>query len=58
MLYFGNNKVKVNLSGIKYNVNLFSSALVLNGIKLLSSDSYVLKDSNGLYITAREIDYA
>lgn len=52
-LYLGSDKVKVNLNGAVYCLNLFSSVLILNGIKLLSSDDYILKDSNGLYIVPK-----
>ena len=53
-LYLGGDKVKVNLNGIAYNSNFFTTTLILNGIMLLSSDDYFLKDSNGLYLTAKE----
>lgn len=54
-LYFGSSeKLKVNLDGIKYYLNLYSKNPITNGIRLLSSEKYILKDSNGLYITAKE----
>lgn len=53
-LYLGNDKIKININGIVYNLNLFSETLILNGIRLLSFEGYTLKDSNGLYITAKE----
>lgn len=53
-LYLGNNKVKINLNGIVCSLNLFSSNLILNGILLLSSENYILKDSNGVFLTAKE----
>lgn len=53
-LYLGGNKVKANLDGFVYCVNLFTATLILNGIRLLSSESYILKDSSGLYLTAKE----
>ena len=52
-LYLGGDKVQINLNSIAYKLNLFSSSLILNGI-LLSSDGYILKDSNGLYLTSKE----
>lgn len=52
-LYLGSSqKEKVILNGIVYTVNLFSAAHVVNGVRLLSSDGYVLKDSTGLYLTS------
>lgn len=53
-LYLGGDKLKINLDGIVYCLNLISQTPILNGIKLLSSENYILKDSNGLYLTAKE----
>lgn len=54
-LYLGNGeKVKINLNGVAYCLNLFSTTPITNGIRLLSLDNYILKDSNGLYLTAKE----
>jgi hypothetical protein len=54
-LYLGNSsKLKLNLNKITYNIDLFTTTLILNGIRLLSSDNYILKDSNGLYLTTKE----
>lgn len=53
-LYLGSDKVKINLDGVTYCLNLYSTTLIINGICLLSLDNYLLKDVNGLYITAKE----
>ena len=53
-LYLGNDKVKININDITYSMKLFSETLILNGIRLLSSEGYILKDANGLYLTAKE----
>ena len=53
-LYLGDSKVKINLDNSTYTLNLYSSSPVVNGILLNSSDSYILKDVNGLYLTAKE----
>lgn len=53
-LYLGSNKVKINIDGIVYNLNLYSENAITNGVKLLSSDGYILQDKNGVYITAKE----
>ena len=53
-LYVGENKVKINLNGILYNLNLYSETPITNGIRLLSSENYFLKDSKGMYITVKE----
>ena len=53
-LYLGKDAVKINLNGIVYSLNLFSSNPILNGVSLLSSEGYILRDSNGLYLTTKE----
>jgi hypothetical protein len=53
-LYLGSEKVNVNLNGVQYYLNFFSEITITNGIRLLSSEGYTLKDSNGLYLTAKE----
>jgi hypothetical protein len=56
-LYLGSSeKLNVNLNNITYYLNLFSETPITNGIRLLSSDGYILRDSNGLYITTKESD--
>lgn len=50
----GSDKLKINLNSILYHLNLYSLAPITNGVMLLSSDDYMLKDSNGLYLTAKE----
>ncbi len=53
-IYLGEDRRKIVLDGISYSVKLFSATPILNGIKLLSSEGYILKDSNGLYLTSKE----
>ena len=53
-LYLGSDKLKINLNGVAYNLNLYSTNPITNGVRLLSSEGYILKDSNGLYITTKE----
>lgn len=53
-LYIGSTKIKITLDNIKYFLNLYSSAPIVNNVLLLSSDNYILKDSNNLYLTAKE----
>lgn len=56
-LYLGNSKkLEVNLNNIIYRFKLFSENPITNGIRLLSSDNYILKDSNGLYLTIKDGD--
>ena len=53
-LYLGNEKIKINLDGVAYYLNLVFVTPSIDGIKLLTSDGYELKDSNGLYLTSKE----
>jgi hypothetical protein len=52
-LYLGNSGTrKVILNGAVYRLNLYTKIPITNGMILLSSDDYTLKDSNGNYLTA------
>ena len=53
-LYLGSDKVKVNLDNKVHHLNLVVITPSIVGVKLLSSDDYVLKDLNGLYLTSKE----
>lgn len=53
-LYLGSKKVKLNFDEATYCLNLLTSTIILNGIRLLTSEGYILKDSNGLYLTVKE----
>ena len=55
-LYLGNDKIKrkIILNGVKYNLNLISKTPTVNGVRLLSSDGYILKDKNSVYLTVKE----
>lgn len=54
-LYLGNsNKLKVIFNGTVYKFNLFSGTPITNGIRLLSFDNCILKDSNGVYLTVEK----
>ena len=54
-LYLGNSeKLKINLDDIIYVLNLHLTTPITNGVRLLSSEGYILKDSNGLYLTTKE----
>lgn len=53
-LYLGEDKVKINLNGIAYCLNLFSATSTINNGWLLSSDNYILQDSNGIYLIIKE----
>jgi hypothetical protein len=53
-LFLGNDKVKIYLDGISYKLNLYSTIPITNGVLLLSADGCLLKDLNGLFITAEK----
>lgn len=50
----GNENLRIFLNGVAYKLNLYSTVPILNGAMLFSSDNYVLKDSNGKYLTIAE----
>lgn len=53
-LYLGRYKKKLYMGSVPYCLNLFSEIPITNGVRLLSSEGYILKDLNGLYLTAKE----
>lgn len=54
-LYLGSSgKQTIVLNGVTYCLNLYASTPITNGVRLLSSENYILKDSNGLYLTTKE----
>lgn len=55
-LYLGTNKVKVNLNSVSYKVKILPLTGVEDSIRLLSSDRYILKDANGVYLTTKEVE--
>lgn len=53
-LYLGENKVKINLNGVVYCLNLYSTTPITNIGWLLSSDNYLLQDLNGVYLIPKD----
>ena len=54
-LYLGSGeKLKLNIGNTVCNLIIPATTSMLNDIILLSSDNYILKDSNGVYLTIRE----
>lgn len=56
-LYLGSSaKVKINsINGVlRLNIPTISSSPIVNGVMLKSSDNYILKDLNGIYLTVKE----
>ena len=53
-LHLGNSEeLKIYINGVRYKLNLYSKKLVTNGDILLSSDNFILRDANGLYLTVQ-----
>lgn len=53
-LYIGSSsKLKIQVSGKKSRLNLYFSDRIVNGA-LRSSDGFLLKDSNGVFLTVKE----
>ena len=53
-LYLGKDKVKINLDGVVYKLNLLTDTSSATRCALLSSDNYVLKDINGVYLIPKD----
>lgn len=44
----------VNFGDECYALEFYSNTPITNGVRLLTSDSYILNDSNGVYLTTNE----
>ena len=53
-LYLGNKKVNINLNGILCHLNAYEKLPEIKGVILYTAENYILKDSNGLILTAKE----
>lgn len=53
-LYIGGAKYKLIVGGDVCNLNVYTPTPITNGIRLLSSDDFILKDINNLYLTVKE----
>lgn len=54
-LYLGESeKLNIYINGIRYKLNLGISEIIEERNVLLSSDNFILLDSNGLYLVAKE----
>lgn len=54
-LYIGSEKVQITtINNSKLRLNLVPYIITSNVCRLLSSDGYILKDSQGLYLTVKE----
>lgn len=56
-LRLGSGKpLKVNASHGICRFNLYTKTPITNGIRLLSSEGYILKDNKGVYLTVKEAE--
>lgn len=55
-IYIGGTKCKIISGGVPCEINTYSPIIVTNGVRLLSSDDYVLKDKNNIYLTLKKED--
>ena len=53
-LYLNGTKVKINVNNIQQGLKFLSIIPITNGIRLLDSNGYILKDSKNLYLTFKE----
>lgn len=54
-LYLGSSKkLKIQLEGVSFRLNIPTPSPITSDIRLLSSEGYILKDINGLYLLAKE----
>ena len=52
-LYLGSNKRKIRLNGEKHRL-ILPSVVPVEIKRLLSSDGYILQDSNGIYLITKD----
>jgi hypothetical protein len=55
-IYIGGQKFKLIVGGDICDMQIYSPTPITNGVRLLSSDDYTLKDINGLYLTTKKED--
>lgn len=54
-LYIGSQPQKLVINNQEIFLELYTpNAIITNGIRLKSSDDYILKDENGYYLTIKE----
>ena len=53
-LFIGGTKYKLIVGGNVCNLDVYTPTPITNGIRLLSSDDFILKDINNLYLTVKE----
>lgn len=55
-IYIGGKKNKILANGVSHNVDISPSVPISNGIMLLTSDGFMLRDKNHLRTTSTDID--
>ena len=47
-------KIQISKGGSLIRLDIYTIKPITNGVRLLSSEDYTLKDSRGIYITTKE----
>ena len=50
----GSEKIKISHDNTLIRFNIFTETPITNGVLLLTSDEFIIKDSDGIYMTAKE----
>lgn len=54
-IYLGESKkLTIYFNGVAHSLNIYTKTSTTDIIKLLSSDGFVLQDSRGIYLAAKE----
>lgn len=53
-LYLGKDRVKINLDGVVYKLNLLTDTSSATRCTLSSSDNFILQDLNGVYLIPKD----
>lgn len=55
-LYLGGERLKLKLGNVTYELKIYAERPEFDTVFILSSDGYVLTDSNLVYLTPKESD--
>ena len=55
-IYTGGKKCKLPINGVSHNIDIPTSVPISNGIMLLTSDGFMLRDRNNLRTTSTDVD--
>ena len=55
-IYVGGQRYKLSLGRDICGLNICTSTPITNGVRLLSSDDFILRDMNNIYLTVKKED--